>query len=67
MLMTYLQNGGMEKKLEEFLTHLNNLSQHIKFTIEMEEDGKLPFLDVLLTKKENGETRVSSVQKEDPH
>jgi hypothetical protein len=43
-----------KENLEEFLTHLNNLSQHIKFTIEMDEDGKLPFLDMLLTKKENG-------------
>ena len=44
---------GIEK-LHEFLSHINGLSQHIKFTIEIEKDGKLPFLDVILTKKENG-------------
>ena len=44
---------GIEK-LHEFLAHLNSLSQHIKFTIEIEKDAKLPFLDVLLTKKEDG-------------
>jgi len=38
-------------KLNEFLSHLNSLSEHIKFTIEIEKDNQLPFLDVLLTKK----------------
>ena len=28
--------------------------EHIKFTMEMEEEGKLAFLDVLLTKKVDG-------------
>ena len=40
--------------LEDFLAHLNSLSEHIKFTMEMEEEGKLAFLDVLLTKKVDG-------------
>jgi hypothetical protein len=44
---------GMEK-IEDFLTHLKILSQHIKFILEMEKDGELPFLDMHLTKKENG-------------
>ena len=38
-------------KLHDFLAHLNSLSKHIKFTIEIEKYSKLPFLDVLLTKK----------------
>jgi len=38
-------------KLNEFLSHINSLSQHIKFTIEIEKDNQLPFLDDLLTKK----------------
>ena len=33
---------GIEK-LHEFLAHLNSLSQHIQFTIEIENNGKLPF------------------------
>ena len=44
---------GIEK-LHGFLVHLNSLSQHIKFTIEIEKYGKSPFIDVLLTKKEGG-------------
>ena len=43
-------------KLKEFLSHINSLSKHIKFTIEIEKDNQLPFLDVLLTKK-NGKLR----------
>lgn len=39
-------------RLKEFLSHINSLSQHIKFTIEIEKDNQLPFLDVLLTKKD---------------
>ena len=54
------------KKLHEFLAHLNSLSQHIKFTIEIEKYGKLPFLDVLLTKKEDGGLGYQ-VYKKDTH
>ena len=32
--------------------YINSLSSHIKFTIEIEKDNQLPFLDILLTKKE---------------
>ena len=39
-------------KLHEFLAHINNISNHIKFTIEIEKDNQLPFLDILLTKKD---------------
>jgi len=40
--------------INDFLTHLDNLFKHIKFIIEVEEYKKLPILDLLLTKKENG-------------
>jgi hypothetical protein len=40
--------------LHEFLNHLNSLHPRIKFTMELESNGKLPFLDVLVTKKESG-------------
>ena len=36
---------------ERFLDQLNNLHPSLEFTLEMEEHGKLPFLDVLITKK----------------
>ena len=39
--------------LWDFLQHLNTMRTSIKFTMEMEEDGQLPFMDVLV--KRNGE------------
>lgn len=39
-------------KLEAFLSHINGLSNHIEFTIEVEKNNQLPFLDILLTKKD---------------
>ena len=40
---------GMEK-LQMFLEHLNSRHNNIKFTMELEDNGSLPFLDVLLTR-----------------
>jgi len=40
--------------VEEFMVHLNSLRPSIKFTMEREEDRSLPFLDVLLKRKEDG-------------
>jgi hypothetical protein len=40
--------------LTGFLEHLNNQSESIKFTMELEENKSIPFLDVLITKKEDG-------------
>jgi hypothetical protein len=36
--------------LQEFLKHLNGIHKNIKFTMEIEKNGVLPFLDVLVTK-----------------
>ena len=41
------------EELKSFLEHLNFWRGDLKFTIELEEDNKLPFLDVLLLKNEN--------------
>lgn len=42
-----------EEELKGFLEHLNCLGGDLKFTVELEENGKLPFLDVLLLKNQN--------------
>ena len=42
-------NEGRDE-LQDFLKHLNTIRPSIQFTMEMEEDGKLPFLDVLVTR-----------------
>jgi len=41
-------------ELEKFFNHLNSISSEIKFTMELEENGKIPFLDVLINRKEDG-------------
>ena len=41
-------------KLESFLSELNNAHPNIKFTCEMETNGSIPFLDVLVTRKNDG-------------
>lgn len=39
---------------DDFLNHINNLRPTIKFTVEVEINNQLPFLDVLVKKEENG-------------
>jgi hypothetical protein len=41
-------------ELEKFFNHFNSISSEIKFTMELEENGKIPFLDVLISRKEDG-------------
>jgi hypothetical protein len=43
-------------ELEKFFQHLNDISKDIKFTMELEENGIIPFLDVLIKRKEDGES-----------
>jgi hypothetical protein len=42
------------EKLDSFLEYLYNCHTNIKFTIESEKEGRIPFLDVLLMRKPNG-------------
>ena len=37
-----------EYAIQGFIDHINAQSEHIKFTIEAELDGQLPFLDTLV-------------------
>ena len=46
-------NYGKEELKGFFLEHVNFRGGDLEFTIELEEDNKLPFLDVLLLKNEN--------------
>ena len=43
-----------KENLDLFLHHLNSESDSIKFTIEFEVYGSLTFLDVLITRKDDG-------------
>ena len=37
----------------KFLSHINSLRESIKFTMEIEADNRIPFLDVMVYRKEN--------------
>ena len=39
-----------QDSLKDFLAHLNSFDSNLQFTIELEDSGKLPFLDVLIIK-----------------
>jgi hypothetical protein len=43
-----------QDSLHEFLQYLNQQHSSIKFTMEQEHSGKLPFLDVLITRNQDG-------------
>ncbi|XP_046382334.1 uncharacterized protein LOC124153280 [Ischnura elegans] len=43
-----------QETLPAFLQHMNSLHPNIQVTMEMEKDGCLPFLDVLIRRKEDG-------------
>ena len=41
-----------EESIEHVLSKLNGYHENIEFTYEIENDGKLPFLDVLVVRKD---------------
>ena len=43
-----------KEKLDLFFQHLSDQSDFIKFTMEFEVDGSLPFLNVLLLRNDDG-------------
>ena len=48
---------------EELLHHLNRVRKTIKFTVEWQKDGTLPFLDTQLRRREDGSLDVSIYRK----
>jgi hypothetical protein len=50
-------------KLDEFLKYLNSIHPSIQFTMEVEENNSLPFLDVLITKRSDGSLSHSTYRK----
>lgn len=52
MIRVVWQHG--KEELTRFLNHLNNISKDIQFTMEIEENGWIPFLDILIIRKLDG-------------
>ena len=50
-------------RVQEFLIHLNGVEPSIQFTVEMESEGKLPFLDVLLQRDPDGSISTTVYRK----
>ena len=49
--------------IQAFHDHINSISRSIKWTREEEKDGKLPILDVLITRKPDGSVSTSVYRK----
>ena len=52
-----------ESKVGEFYEHLSRQNTSIQFTTEIEENGKMPFLDCLVTRRNNTLTEPLSTGK----
>ncbi|XP_066265892.1 uncharacterized protein [Branchiostoma lanceolatum] len=62
----YVDDAGAVMKsslIEPFHRHLNSIHPNIKFTKELEENGSLPMLDVLMSRKEDGRLKFSVFRK----
>ncbi|CAF3835154.1 unnamed protein product [Rotaria sp. Silwood1] len=45
--------NGTQKDISNFKKFMNNLEKTIKFTVEVQEENKLPFLDVMVERENN--------------
>ena len=52
--------------IDRFTQHINSIDEHIQFTIEPENDNKMPFLDTCIHVNNDASTKIS-LQKTDPH
>ena len=55
-----------ENSTNRLLIHLNSINPHIKFTVEEERDRKLPFLDLVITRK-NDNSLSYAVHRKNTH
>ena len=49
--------------IDRFHQHINSIEPHIQFTVEIETNGQLPFLDLLLRREEDGSISTSVYRK----
>ena len=49
--------------LNELLAHLNSCQVNIKFTVEVEQDGRLPMMDVILHRVEENDVQTTVIRK----
>ena len=54
----------LEEYIQDFLDHLNNQHERIKFTIEYEVDRSIPFLDTEVTIDSNGSISTNVYRKQ---
>ena len=52
-----------QEELDIFFSHMKNQSSSIKFIMEQEVDGNLPFLDVLISRNDDGSVSHQVFQK----
>ena len=52
--MTHIYTVSREHEVEGFTDHWNSQDPHVKFTTEVEEEGKLAFLYICVHHKDNG-------------
>ena len=55
-----------EDGIDDFHEHLNRQNTNIQFTKEIEENGKIPFLDCLVTRDKN-RLKIDILQKTDTY
>jgi hypothetical protein len=48
-------------KLRDFLDHLNSVHQNIHFTMQTENDGHLPFLDIDIYRRPDGSLGIMCI------